>query len=106
MNNKKVTYIAILLFLVGITSLYLGTSISFALDYTEKNSFENFNREENLHVESPNDTSNEKIKLSFIGDSLIGSFKGENIKGNFRDLCEIRRTIKLEEYCNFIFNEK
>ncbi|MBQ8891521.1 MAG: CapA family protein [Bacilli bacterium] len=91
MKYKKTTYISILLFFIGIIFLYYGLSISFALDYTESNLNE-MNQREELEEEQSIDTIVEEkkvnIKLSFIGDSLIGSFKGENYIGNFRDLLE------------------
>lgn len=87
MFYKKSTYISVLLFFIGIISVIFGSSISFA----NNNELDKNNISTNSGVENILISRNEKkvnIKLSFIGDSLIGSFKGENYEGNFRDLLE------------------
>lgn len=84
MFNKKLTYISILLFFIGIIFIILGSSFSYSME-----SFEN-----NLSLKGALNSikaRNEQIvnvKLSFIGDSLIASYKGENYPGNFLDLLE------------------
>lgn len=88
MFYKKSTYMSILLFFVGIISIILGSSISFAnlnIEYNRINEEKNIIGENILKARDENIVN---IKLSFIGDSLIGSFKGEQYYGNFRDLLE------------------
>lgn len=87
MFYRKSTYISILLFFLGIVFIVFGSS--FGAIYTDVNVTVGKpvinNRENVIHAR------NEKIvnvNLSFIGDSLVGSFKGENYSGNFRDLLE------------------
>ena len=85
MFNRKSSYIAVLLFFIGIVSIVLGSSISLAnsnIDFI--GDFDN-SRE---NVVKFRDDKIVNIKLSFIGDSLVGSYKGENYSGNFRDLLE------------------
>ena len=83
MYNKKTTYIVILLFFVGIICIILSCSISLA--YTNDKEEVKEGQENILTARSENIVS---IKLSFIGDSLIGSFRGENSTGSFRELLE------------------
>ena len=88
MINKKLTYISVLLFFIGIILIIFSSSISFALsnmDYLNDNALKD-SYSENI-IASRNE-KNINITLSFIGDSLIGSFKGENYIGNFRELLE------------------
>jgi len=80
--KKKSTLMSVLLFYVGIILVILASSIAF------------FNREviiDQVGVLNTIKTRGEKIvniKLSFIGDSLVGSYLGQNYRGNFRDLLE------------------
>ena len=82
---NKTTYISILLFFIGIIVIILGSSISFASIYMEYIPVNNSSDEQ---VIIARDEKIVDISLSFIGDSLIGSFKGYNYSGNFRELLE------------------
>lgn len=91
MKNKKSTYISILLFFIGIILIILSSSISFAMDFQNIISIGNSidgKKESDENVLSARYENVVNIRLSFIGDSLIGSFKGENYAGNFRELLE------------------
>ena len=83
MFNKKSTYYSILLFFIGIVFIIFSSSISYSLNFNQDlikgGIFNSINAREESIV---------NVKLSFIGDSLIGSFKGEKYDGNFRDLLE------------------
>jgi len=84
MFSKKSTYIGILLFFVGIILIILSSSVSLA--YSNINEDIREEGSENILIARNENIVN--IKLSFIGDSLIGSLRGENYSGNFRDLLE------------------
>ena len=79
-NIKK--YISIFLFFVGIILTLQGMIISYAFDNIDFQEYGDFNtiktRNENIV----------NLKLSFIGDSLLASFKGEKFSGNFQDLLD------------------
>ena len=87
MKNNFLTYYAVLLFFVGIIIIILGSSISFANDMEASNNLD-IKQGGVENIIRARDENIINIKLSFIGDSLIGSLKGENYKGNFRDLLE------------------
>lgn len=82
MKINKIKFISIFLFFVGIILTLNGLSISYAIDNIpiEQNGSSNsiVSRKENII----------NIKLSFIGDSLLASFKGEKHLGNFQDLLD------------------
>ena len=86
MFYRKSSYISMLLFFIGIIIIIFGANISFAYLDRETIHIENGSIKENILIAREEKIVN--IKLSFIGDSLIGSLKGENYSGNFRDLLE------------------
>ena len=76
MLSKKSTYISILLFFVGIIFIILSSSFSLAYpNYPKKEEI----KDSSEKIIKARDENIINIKLSFIGDSLIGSFKGEII---------------------------
>ena len=79
-NIKK--YISIFLFFIGIILTLQGTFISYALDNV------NFQQSGDLNTIKTRDENIVNLKLSFIGDSLLASFKGEKYPGNFQDLLD------------------
>ena len=82
MKNNIQKYISISLFFFGIIISFTGTSISYALDmfYSEQSG--------NINTIKTTKENVVNIKLSFIGDSLLASFKGEKYSGNFQDLLD------------------
>ncbi len=92
-KNVKM-YISVLLFLCGISILILvntSKNQSYALKSYDFNNIMNDQKSiiNSLTKEELED-SNDKIsmKLSFIGDSELASFKGEKYSGNFQDLLD------------------
>ena len=79
-NIKKI--ISFSLFFMGIIISLIGVSYSYALDI---NNIEQSGEVNTIQTIKENIV---KIKLSFIGDSLLASFKGEKYSGNFQDLLD------------------
>ena len=88
MFYKKSTYISILLFFVGCIVIIWGINISLATSDMMFIPLEDMESASSEKVIKARDENKVDIKLSFIGDSLIGSLRGENYFGNFRDLLE------------------
>ncbi len=83
-------YISIILFISGIMiiiSANLFIVPSYAIDNDLVLEDKKESQDENL-LDPDNASKKVNIKLSFIGDSLIGSFKGEKYDMNFQDLLE------------------
>ena len=95
MFKKSSTYLALLFFLGGISIIILANSFkneSYAIFNYDFNPISNIQRNiiNSFRVKEEKDKKEEKvsIKLSFIGDSELASFKGEKYSGNFQDLLD------------------
>lgn len=75
-------YISIFLFFIGLILTLKGTVISYAIDMIDTEKSGEINTISASHENIIN------LKLSFIGDSLLASFKGEKYPGNFQDLLD------------------
>lgn len=80
--NIKINYISIFLFFIGLILTLIGNSISYALDINNLEQIGNINTLKSI------DNNIIDIKLSFIGDSLLASYKGEKYPDNFQDLLD------------------
>lgn len=102
MTTKKSTYISIFFFLLGFLVLFYGTSMSYAIDMIERFPKKQIGNE--IIVQARNEKK-VNIKLSFIGDSLLASFKGEKYKLNFQDLLDSHDYQYPFKYVSNIFME-
>ena len=89
MKKNKYFFISIMLFLTGILLIilannYFNLKSIFNLKYLNNNITLNVNQLEKIYIPD----NNTVINLTFIGDSLLASFKGEKTKNNFQDLLE------------------
>ena len=105
MFKNTYTYVSLLFFLSGtllVVASFLLKNESLALiqpEQTEGDIQTIITKDENLKEEDIN------IKLSFIGDSLLASFKGEKSYQNFQDLLETHDYNYPFKYVSNIFKE-
>jgi len=89
MKKKSTLNSSIIVFILFffVILLLIENNISYSV-YHHKNNGNLINQGGSINSLVSKDDNNIRIKLSFIGDSLIGTYKGQNFPGNFRNLLE------------------